>query len=76
MKTFMFQINYHHWYSGRTVEIKLGIVKAANSAEAEKKVWDIYGADNASMPNGIIDISDKETVSYGVYAHDFHIKEG
>lgn len=47
MKTFMFQINYHHWHTGRIVEVKLGIVKAANSAEAEKKVWDIYGTDNA-----------------------------
>lgn len=37
MKTFMFQINYHHWHTGRIVEIKLGIVKAANSTEAEKK---------------------------------------
>lgn len=75
MKTFMFQINYHHWYSGRTVEIKIGIIKAADLAEEEKKVWDMYGTDNASMPNCIIDISDEETVSYGVYSHDFQIKE-
>lgn len=71
MKTFMFQINYHHWHTGRIVEVKLGIVKAANSAEAEKKVWDIYGTDNASMPNSIIDITDKKTVSFSIYAHNF-----
>lgn len=71
MKTFMFQINYHHWHTGRIVEVKLGIVKAANSAEAEKKVWDIYGTNNASMPNSIIDITDKETVSFSIYAHNF-----
>lgn len=71
MKTFMFQINYYHWHTGRIVEIKLGIVKAANSTEAEKKVWDIYGTDNASMTNSIIDITDKETVSFSIYAHNF-----
>lgn len=71
MKTFMFQINYHHWRTGQTIEIKLGTVKAANSSEAQKKVWNIYGTDNASMPNSIIDITDKETVSFSIYAHNF-----
>ncbi len=71
MKMFMFQINYHHWHTGKIVEVKLGIVKAANSSEAEKKVWDIYCTDNASMPNSIIDITDKETVSFSIYAHNF-----
>lgn len=71
MKMFMFQINYHHWHTGKIVEVKLGIVKAANSSEAEKKVWDIYGTDNASMSNSIIDITDKKTVSFSIYAHNF-----
>ena len=71
MKTFMFQINYHHRHTGQIVEIKLGIIKAANSSEAQKKVWDIYGTDNASMPNSIIDITDKEIVSSNIYAHNF-----
>lgn len=71
MKMFMFQINYHHQRTGKLIETKFGIVKADTPSEAEKKIWDIYGTDNASMPNSIIDITDKETVSFSIYANNF-----
>ena len=71
MKVFMFQINYHHWRTGKVIETKFGIVKADSQTEAEKKIWDIYGTDNASMPNSIIDITNEETVSFSIYANNF-----
>lgn len=70
MKTYIFQINYQHYRTGKIIESKIGIVKANNQDEAEKKIWDIYGTDNASMAD-VIDITSKETVSFSIFANEF-----
>ena len=71
MRTFIFHINYHHWRTGCVIETKLGMVQAENQEAAEKKIWDIYGSDNASMPNSPIDVTEQETASFSIFAHNF-----
>ena len=39
--------------------------------EAEVKVWNKYGADNACMPYGSIDITDEETADISIFANEF-----
>lgn len=71
MKTYIFQINYEHYRTGKVCESKIGIVKASSKDEAEKKIWDIYGTDNASMSD-VIDITNKETISFSIFANEFN----
>ena len=71
MRRFLIQINYHHWRTGHLLESKICIIQACNKKEAEVKVWNKYGADNACMPYGSIDITDEETADISIFANEF-----
>lgn len=71
MRTFIFIINYGHWRTGKIVETKVAVIKAANLKEAKNNVWDNYGADNASIPYEPMDITDQASSSFSIYAHNF-----
>lgn len=64
MRSFLFKVNFQHPRTGMPVGCQIGIVNSTNLETAKKTIWQLYGADNATMADyDFTDITGKSEAS-------------